>query len=337
MSLSQPTPPNPTQTADTQQGFNQQAATQQAELNDVNQQTPFGSETFTQSGTNPDGTPKFTATTALSPQEQGLFNATVGTQQQVANDAGQLATNLAPSLTSGPNLSNDALTSQLLNMQTQFMQPTFTQQQSNLDSQLAAQGITQGSTAYDNAERSLNQNQTGSVENAMAQDQNQVFNQALQSYEAPIQTLGTLLGEGQPGSVSSSLVSTPQEQVQPANFESTAEQNFDQQNQQFQNTISGLFSIPSAILGGLARAPGTPAAGTTSDRRAKRDIAEIGRLFDGKPVYRFRYHDDPKMQIGLMAQDVAEDCPEAVHVGDDGFMRVNYERATESAVRGVDG
>lgn len=342
MSLSQPAAPDPTQVSNQQQGYNVAAATQQSEMNNVNQSTPYGSLTYTQNGTNPDGTPKYTATTALSPVEQGLFNATTGTQTSVANDAGQLATNLAPSLTSAPDLSNDALTKQLMGWQSDYMQPTFTQQQSNLDSQLAAQGITQGSTAYDNAQRSLNQNQTGSMENAMAGDEAQAYGQALSTYQAPIQTLGTLLGEGQPGSVNSSLVQTPQEQVAPPDYSQTAEQNYQQQNQQYANTMSGLFGTGSALLGGWAQAGGlgkaaTGLAGIISDRRLKRDIAEVGRLFDGKPVYRFRYHDDPKMHIGLMAQDLEEDCPEAIHVRDDGFMTVDYERATDNAVRSIDG
>lgn len=343
MSLSQPAAPDPTQVSNEQSYYNQQAAGQQAAINDVGQSTPYGTLTYNQTGTGPGGVPMYTATQKLSPAEQGLFNATTGTQQTVANDAGQLATSLGSSLTSAPNLSTDALTKQLLGWQTDYMQPYFGQESSNLQSQLAAQGITQGSTAYNNATRSLNQNQEGSMENAMAGDEAQAYGQALSTYQAPIQTLGTLLGEGQPGTVNSSLVSTPQEQVQAPDYAGTAEQQYQQQNQQYANTMGGLFGVGSALAGGWAKAgfPGVSTAvgalGALSDRRAKRDISEIGRLFDGQPIYRFRYHADPEMRIGLMAQDVAEVEPDAVMTGDDGFMRVDYERATDNAAGAANG
>lgn len=67
-----------------------------------------------------------------------------------------------------------------------------------------------------------------------------------------------------------------------------------------------------------------------SDRRLKEDIAEVGRLNDGSRVYRYRYKGDPKVQIGLMAQEVEQETPDAViELWDGGPKMVNYERATE--------
>ena len=68
-----------------------------------------------------------------------------------------------------------------------------------------------------------------------------------------------------------------------------------------------------------------------SDRRAKEDIEQVGTLFDGTPVYRFRYIGQPAMQIGLMAQDVEKIAPEAVSEIN-GVKFVNYQIATEKAV-----
>lgn len=252
MSLSAPAPPNPYAVAAAQEGVNQQAATQQAEINDVNQVTPYGNLTYTQTGTNPDGTPKFTATTALNPAEQNLFNTTVQTQQGAANAANSLIGNLGSSLSSAPNLGNNALINTLMGWQQKYMQPYFNQQQSNLNSQLAAQGITQGSTAYNNAQNQLNNSQTNAMENAMASDEGQAYNQALTSYEAPIQTLGILLGEGSPANLTSSLTNTPQESIQPANLEGAVQNAYNSQLQNYANTMNGLFGIPSALAGGWA-------------------------------------------------------------------------------------
>lgn len=323
MSLEAPTPPDPAATAQAQAKYNTQAAQSQAELNMVNQSTPMGSLSYTQTGTAADGTPQYTANTSLSAPEQKLFDATTGTQAQLATDAGTLATNLGPSLTTAPNLSTDATTRQLMKWQSDYMTPYFTTQNSNLDSQLAAQGITQGSAAYDNAKRQLQQSQGGTMENAMAGDEAQAYGQALSSYQAPIQTLGTLLGEGSPSNVNSSLTQTPSETVQPPNYQGAVEQNYQQQNQQYENTMAGLFGVASSAVGGWARM-GMPAP---SDRRIKRDIVRVGRLDNGLPVYRFRFKgNDATPHIGLMAQDVLEFRPEAV-VDMGGFLGVDYELA----------
>lgn len=253
MSLSQPTPPDPTATANAQEALNKQSAIYQAEMNNVDQTTPYGTLTYSQTGTNPDGTPIYSSTTALNPAEQQLFNTDVGTQNTMATDASTLAGNLGNTLTQAPNLGNSALTNQMMDWQQQYMQPIFNQQQSNLNSQLASQGITQGSTAYDNAQNLQARNVDNAYEGAMANDEGQAYQQAAESYELPIQTLGTLLGESQPGSVAGSLVQTPQEQIQPANLESLTEQQYAQQNQIYGNTMSGIFGIGDALAGGWAK------------------------------------------------------------------------------------
>jgi len=81
-----------------------------------------------------------------------------------------------------------------------------------------------------------------------------------------------------------------------------------------------------SMLGSLAGS-----AFAFSDRRLKTDIDVVGALMDETPVYSYRYIDDPEevRRIGLMAQDVEEDTPEAVIEHPSGFKMVDYGRATE--------
>ncbi|WP_041368073.1 hypothetical protein [Methylocella silvestris] len=262
MSLSQPSPPDPTQTANQQQQYNKNAAQSQAQMNMVNQSTPYGTLTYTQTGTNADGTPQYTATQQLSAAQQKLLNQQQATQGQLGGYAKELAGNMSGSLTNGPDLSNDALIKTMMGWQTDYMQPTFNNQNSNLDSQLAAQGITQGSAAYDNAKRQLQQSQNGTVENALANTEGQAYNQSLSTYQNQLQTLMGLLGGSGPANLGASFAQTPTEQIQPANYAGLAEQNYNQQNQQYANTMQGLFSIPSAVLGGWAQGGGLGKAAT---------------------------------------------------------------------------
>lgn len=72
------------------------------------------------------------------------------------------------------------------------------------------------------------------------------------------------------------------------------------------------------------------AASVFSDVRLKEDIEPVGELFDGQPVYKFRYIGSPVWQIGVMAQDVEHVVPEAVtDVG--GYKAVNLNEATKFA------
>jgi hypothetical protein len=88
------------------------------------------------------------------------------------------------------------------------------------------------------------------------------------------------------------------------------------------SAASGMLQGGAGLLSGLA---------AFSDRRLKEDIKQVGSMFDGTPVYRYRYIGCPGYQIGLMAQDIEKEIPEAV--GEiNGFKTVNYKIATERAV-----
>jgi hypothetical protein len=96
----------------------------------------------------------------------------------------------------------------------------------------------------------------------------------------------------------------------------------------------------ASLLGTLGTAAGTIGEGIMavlpfiglSDERAKTDIEQIGKLNDGQPVYRFKYKGDDKTRMGLIAQDVERDHPEAVK-GLGGVKMVDYKKATNDAVR----
>lgn len=77
---------------------------------------------------------------------------------------------------------------------------------------------------------------------------------------------------------------------------------------------------------------GTAALGFLSDVGAKEDIEPVGKMFDGQTVYRYRYKGDPRWQIGLIAQEVLDGNPEAVHNTPQG-LSVDYKSATDDAAR----
>jgi len=85
-------------------------------------------------------------------------------------------------------------------------------------------------------------------------------------------------------------------------------------------------------FGKIAAGIGTLLKFMPSDMRLKEDIAPVGTLFDGTPVYGYRYKGAGAYHIGLMAQDVEQRAPQAV-IEINGYKAVDYRVATEASRR----
>jgi hypothetical protein len=91
-----------------------------------------------------------------------------------------------------------------------------------------------------------------------------------------------------------------------------------------------LGSAAGALLPTIGKGMSTLLPAILSDRRMKYDVVQIGQLYDGLRVYRFKYVGDDTVHIGLMAQEVEKVYPDAVtHV--DGVKFVDYGKATFEA------
>lgn len=87
-------------------------------------------------------------------------------------------------------------------------------------------------------------------------------------------------------------------------------------------------SMGMGLLGGLLNFGAS--AYKYSDERLKENIDAVGELYDGTRVYRYNYRGDDTPQIGVMAQEIEKQTPEAVREFG-GFKAVNYAAATELA------
>ena len=66
--------------------------------------------------------------------------------------------------------------------------------------------------------------------------------------------------------------------------------------------------------------------GTVSDIALKHDIVLLGQLGNGIGFYRFSYNGSDRAYVGVMAQEVQTIAPEAVTRGQDGYLRVYYDK-----------
>lgn len=228
----------------------------------------------------------------LSPEQQALLDQQNALSYNMNAQAGDTLNNL------GTGQYQDAVYNQFASR----LDPQWQTTQSNLQNQLANQGISQGSAAWNTA-----MDQMGRSKNdAYSQAQNQSVLTGLQARNQLVNEAMALSGRGAPQTATAPQSSSPN--IQAPDIQGAMQNQYNAQMQQWQqqqnssnNTMNGLFSLGSAALGGWL-----------SDRRMKTDIRRVGETEGGVPLYEFRYKAGGPLQIGVMAQDVERTMPAAV-------------------------
>lgn len=264
--VSQPAAPDYRGAAqETAQG-NLEAARAAAAANRVNQVTPYGNLTYTQSGTDPYGNPMWTATTSLSDVGQKLLNnqneAALGLGGTINSALGRVQNTMGQEF--NPNLPSyginpgETMTESVMRR----LQPQMAQQQKSFDATMANQGIPVGSEAYMNAKRAFDQQQNDLMTSAVIQGTNtglsanqQAYNQAMTNYNLPLNTLNALRTGAQ--AQNPTFVNTPQQATTAgADILGASQMGFNAQQgqynaQQAQNAgmLSGLMGL-GGTLGG---------------------------------------------------------------------------------------
>ncbi|WP_052119965.1 tail fiber domain-containing protein [Inquilinus limosus] len=239
----------------------------------------------------------------LSPEQQFLLDQQNALSANMNAQAGDTLSNL------GTGRYEDAVYQNYASR----LDPQWATQQSNLENQLANQGITRGSAAWSSA-----MDQMGRSRNdAYAQARNQSVLTGLQARNQLVNEALALSGRGVPQTASAPQSSSPS--IQAPDIQGAMQNQYNAQMQQWQqqqqnanNTMNGLFGLGSAA-----------AMAWLSDRRLKTDIRRIGETEAGIPLYEFRYRAGGPPQIGVMAQDVERVIPAAV-AEIDGWKHVDY-------------
>jgi hypothetical protein len=305
--------------------------------NRVNQVTPFGSLQYTQSGTDSQGNPIWTATQAFAPEYQQAFGS-LG--QQIGRTASQGFQPNVPSVGINPGESYEAAIMRRL-------QPQQAQASEALEVQLANQGIMPGSEAYNRAKEQLSQAQNdqrtsavvGGFNTGLAANQ-AGFNQQLAQYQLPVQTLANLRTATNPTYASPSMqqVTTGPDYLTAYNLGQQNDIARQAASQSGQNAMTGgLFDIGSTFLGSKSGGglidKGISAIGSLfSDIRMKEKINLVGKTSSGINLYEFEYKPEFKeiagkgKFVGVMAQEVEKVMPDAVVETSIGYKAVDYSK-----------
>lgn len=276
-----PDPPNAAAVSAAQGAANRDTAIAQSQLNMVNQNTPGGSLSYSQRGTGPDGTPLYTATTSLSPEQQMIYDQQTGITQDLGilaggqvgriNDAVSQPFNLDGLAEIGPT--DEAARGATRDRMLARLEPQFAKDEGRLTDRLMGQGIMPGTAAwteaYDDMTRGRNDarlaadvqaggemSRTAALQQALRQqgigERSMVRNQ-------PINELSALMGAGG-GVQGPTFGAVPQTQIAGtdvagpiyANYQ--GQLNNQAQRQQSQNAgLGGLAGLGASALGGWAR------------------------------------------------------------------------------------
>lgn len=247
--VSTPSPPDPYQTAAAQTASNEQTANYQQALNMTNQVTPYGDVTYNQTGTAPNGAPRYTATTTLDPSVSNLVNSNIGNAQAQSGIEGQLAGNAASEISTPLNLGPSALSQQMDAWNRSTLDPQWAQLDKQNDQQLYDQGLTVGSPDYAQARQNFFNDKNQAYNQAYLSDEQQAQNALIQQYNEPLNAL-TALQSGsqisQPGV--GQTAQAPQTGVQATNLAGLVEANYQQQVAQSNAAMGGLFGLGGGLL-----------------------------------------------------------------------------------------
>jgi hypothetical protein len=161
-----PTPPDPKDTSAAQTGTNIGTAIANNTMTMVDQNTPYGSLTYAQNGTQTYTDPytgktyeipRYTANTTLSQGEQGILDANTAARTNLAQTGAAQSAFLKDYLAQPANFDTSAIEGRMNELGSSRLDPRFAQEEDALRTRLANQGVVPGSEAYNREMTALSQ------------------------------------------------------------------------------------------------------------------------------------------------------------------------------------
>jgi hypothetical protein len=245
-----PKPPGVGATTAKAQAANRDTAVTQQLLNMTGQETPYGSLSYAQTGTGPNNTPMFTATTKLTPEQQALLEQEQQFDKRF-NEIGLAQTDrIGEHLSSPFTLDNNAVEGRIGELSRERLDPLWREREGQFDQKMANQGISPGSEAYANARRDFDTGRNDSYNSMLLDARRQAMQELLTGRNQPINEIGALMSGGQVQQPQ--FQSTPQTGVQGVDVAGLTAANYAAKNAAYQAKLGGLFGLGSAALGGWA-------------------------------------------------------------------------------------
>jgi hypothetical protein len=222
------------------------------------------------------------------------------------------------------------------------LEPSLARQRTSTETQLINQGLRPGSEAYNNAINLLGQQETDARTQAVLQGlnldiganqqgfgqaleagkfgntaQQQALAEAIQLRQLPLNEITALMSGSQIQNPQFGAYSGATVQAAPVFAGAQAQGQYDmtkyaQDVSEANAATAGLYSLGGAAVGKF------------SDRRLKSNIVRLGTHPIGIGIYEYDIFGG--RQIGVMAQELMEVMPDAVHQHSSGYLMVDYGR-----------
>jgi len=218
-----PATPDYTGAAQATASGNLDAARAATAANRVNQVTPYGTLQYSVTGQDPYGNPTWTSTSALSPDQQALYDYDIASSKglgQLQSKGLSYVSNMLdkPFDTSGLPSTGINAGEQMSESIMRRLQPTLAMEQKQFDTNMANQGIPLGSEAYQNAKRMFDERQNDRLVSSIIQGtqtglqaRGQGFSEQAYQRNEPINTLNAVRSGSQVTNPNSFFVSAPQQ------------------------------------------------------------------------------------------------------------------------------
>jgi hypothetical protein len=279
--------------------------------------SPNGAASFVDSTGKTISVPRYTQTTTFSPDQQAIFDKSQAAQSNIAGIAQDQSAAIGDYLKTPFEFDNQDAADWAYDMGASRIRPEQQRNEEALRTRLVNSGLRPGTAAWDTEMTRMTQGNTDQWNQLALTGRGQAFGEAMATRNQPINEITALLSGSQVSNPSQMSGPTPQAGVAGVDYTGLV-------NQQYQAKVAN----QNAMLGGLFGLAGAGIqAAKFSDARVKTDIARVGTLDNGLPVYAYRYAWGGPVEIGVMAQDVEQFRPEAVSlVG--GIKAVDYQMAT---------
>ena len=323
-----------------------------SKLSNPNMYTPYGNQLISYEGDQP------TITQTLTPEAQRTLDEQQKTQYQLASLGGKGA-NLASNMLdksfkfAGPNVQTSLDLSNVAKMPVNAgttgmeaimsrLEPSLRRNRVSTETNLINQGLRPGTEAYDNAARLLGESENDQRTQAALQGinldtaanaqgynqalqggqfantaQQQALMQAIQNRQMPLNEITALMSGSQIQNPQFGAYSGTNVNAAPVFAASQA------QGQTDQNTYNQKVATQNANTAGLYSLAGAGVK-AFSDVRLKSNIVKIGNHPIGIGIY--EYDIFGQREQGVIAQELMQVMPDAVHQHPSGYLMVDYGR-----------
>jgi hypothetical protein len=196
------------------------------------------------------------------------------------------------------------------------LDPRFAEEDEALRTRLANQGIRAGSAAYDAEMRRFGENKNDAFNELLLRGRGQSAQEILTERNQPINEITALLSGGQVSQPN--FVNTPNSNLAAPDYQGAVNNKYAADMAAYNTANAQRMQQQNAMFGALGQTAGALGSAfiMKSDRNSKTDIKKVGKLDNGLPVYTYRYKGTVNPQMGVMAQDVERQNPDAVRKRD---------------------